>query len=70
MRGTDGEAGVEDRASLVMATQRNGTKRETWKRDTARQQMTWWELEGDGDEQRSLVEYKASIVYSKEQDPM
>lgn len=59
MRGTDGEAGVEDRASLVMATQRNGTKRETWKRDTARQQMTWWELEGDGDEQRSLVEYKA-----------
>lgn len=70
MRGTDGEAGVEDRASLVMATQRNGTKRETWKRDTARQQMTWWELEGDGDEQRSLVEYKASIVYSKEQDPV
>lgn len=50
---------MEDRASLVMATQRNGTKRETWKRDTARQQMTWWELEGDGDEQRSLVEYKA-----------
>lgn len=29
--GADGEAGVEDRASLVRATQRNRTKREKWK---------------------------------------
>lgn len=42
MCGTDGEAGVEDRASLVRATQQNSTKRETWK----------WDLSGGGDEER------------------
>lgn len=57
--GTDGEAGVEDRASLVMVTQRKRYKTRNMEVRHCQTVITQWELGGEYGAHRSLVEYKA-----------